>query len=140
MSRVAFAASTCGGDDTVVGMVVVRETSTLFTVCENGYGKRTDIENYRSQSRGGVGLKDIKTSERNGKVVALKAVQDDDDLMLITANGMVIRTGLEDIRSIGRNTQGVRLINLKEGDKLVAAEKIAAEDLEEESESSAPQD
>ena len=122
------------GDDVVVGMVIVEEKSALFTVCENGYGKRTGIDNYRSQTRGGVGLKNIKASARNGKVVALKAVQNDDDLMLITANGMVIRTGLDEIRSIGRNTQGVRLINLKEGDKLVAAEKIAAEDLENEDE------
>lgn len=118
--------------DEVVGMVIVEEKSALFTVCENGYGKRTGIENYKAQSRGGVGLKNIKTSERNGKVVALKAVHSGDDLMLITANGMIIRTGLDEIRSIGRNTQGVRLIKLKEGDKLVAAEKIAAEDLEDE--------
>jgi DNA gyrase subunit A len=122
------------GGDTVVGMVIVEEKSALFTVCENGYGKRTGIENYKAQSRGGLGLKNIKTSDRNGKVVALKAVQSEDDLMLITANGMIIRTGLDEIRSIGRNTQGVRLINLKEGDKLVAAEKIAAEDLEDEGE------
>ncbi len=124
------------GGDTVVGMVIVEEKSALFTVCENGYGKRTGIENYKAQSRGGLGLKNIKTSDRNGKVVALKAVQSEDDLMLITANGMIIRTGLDEIRSIGRNTQGVRLINLKEGDKLVAAEKIAAEDLEDEGEGS----
>jgi DNA gyrase subunit A len=116
--------------DEVVGMVIPDEKAALFTVCENGYGKRTGVENYRSQTRGGVGLKNIKTSARNGKVVALKSVQTGDDLMLITANGMIIRTGLEEIRSIGRNTQGVRLINLKEDDKLVAAEKIAAEDLE----------
>jgi DNA gyrase subunit A len=122
------------GDDTVVGMVIVRKKASLFTVCENGYGKRTSLDSYRSQARGGVGLKDIKTSARNGKVVALKAVQSDDDLMLITANGMIIRTGLDDIRSIGRNTQGVRVIKLKEGDKLVAAEKIAAEELDSESE------
>ena len=116
--------------DEVVGMVIPEEKAALFTVCENGYGKRTGVENYRSQTRGGVGLKNIKTSARNGKVVSLKSVQTGDDLMLITANGMIIRTGLEQIRSIGRNTQGVRLIKLKEGDKLVAAEKIAAEDLE----------
>ncbi len=122
------------GSDTVVGMVIVTENASLFTLCENGYGKRTDLDSYRSQTRGGVGLKDIKTSARNGKVVTLKAVQSDDDLMLITANGMIIRTGLEDIRSIGRNTQGVRLISLKEGDKLVAAEKIPAEELEDGSE------
>ena len=112
--------------DALVGMVIVEEKSALFTVCENGYGKRTGLENYRPQSRGGVGLKNIKTSARNGKVVALKAVHSRDDLMMITANGIIIRTGLDQIRSIGRNTQGVRLINLKEGDKLVAAEKIVS--------------
>jgi DNA gyrase subunit A len=114
--------------DAVVGMVIVEEKAALFTVCENGYGKRTGLENYRPQSRGGVGLKNIKTSSRNGKVVALQAVQSKDDLMMITANGMIIRTGLDEIRSIGRNTQGVRLINLKPDDKLVAAEKIVAEE------------
>ncbi|MBN2138914.1 MAG: DNA gyrase subunit A [Sedimentisphaerales bacterium] len=114
--------------DAVVGMVIVEEKAALFTLCENGYGKRTGIENYRPQSRGGVGLKNIKTSTRNGKVVALKAVQSRDDLMMITAKGMIIRTGLDEIRSIGRNTQGVRLIKLKPGDKLVAAEKIMPED------------
>jgi DNA gyrase subunit A len=114
--------------DAVVDMVIVEEKAALFTVCENGYGKRTGLENYRPQSRGGVGLKNIKTSDRNGKVVALKAVQNKDDLMMITATGMIIRTGLDEIRSIGRNTQGVRLIKLKPGDKLVAAEKIIADD------------
>jgi len=108
-------------------MVIVEEKASLFTVCENGYGKRTAIENYRPQGRGGVGLKNIRTTARNGKVVALEAVQSSDDLMLITAQGMIIRTGLDQIRSIGRNTQGVRLIKLKSGDKLVAAEKIVAE-------------
>jgi DNA gyrase subunit A len=114
--------------DAVVDMVIVEEKAALFTICENGYGKRTGLDNYRPQSRGGVGLKNIKTSTRNGKVVALKAVQSKDDLMMITAQGMIIRTGLDQIRSIGRNTQGVRLINLKPGDKLVAAAKIASED------------
>jgi len=116
--------------DAVVGMVIVEEKAALFTVCENGYGKRTGLENYRPQSRGGIGLKNIKTSSRNGKVVALQAVQSKDDLMMITANGMIIRTGLDEIRSIGRNTQGVRLIKLKPGDKLVAAEKIVSEEEE----------
>jgi len=114
--------------DAVVDMVIVEEKAALFTLCENGYGKRTGLENYRPQSRGGVGLKNIKTTARNGKVVALKAIQSKDDLMMITATGMIIRTGLDQIRSIGRNTQGVRLIKLKPGDKLVAAEKIIAED------------
>ena len=114
--------------DAVVGMVIVEEKAALFTICENGYGKRTGLENYRSQSRGGVGLKNIKTTDRNGKVVALKAVQNKDDLMMITAHGMIIRTGLDQIRSIGRNTQGVRLIKLKADDKLVAAAKIISEE------------
>jgi DNA gyrase subunit A len=114
--------------DAVVGMVIVEEKAALFTVCENGYGKRTGLENYRPQSRGGVGLKNIKTTARNGKVVALQAVQGKDDLMMITAQGMIIRTGLDEIRSIGRNTQGVRLIKLKPGDKLVAAEKICPDE------------
>ncbi|MHC4071079.1 MAG: DNA gyrase subunit A [Planctomycetota bacterium] len=113
--------------DAVVDMVIVEEKAALFTVCENGYGKRTSLESYRPQSRGGLGLKNIKTTDRNGKVVALKAVHGKDDLMMITANGIIIRTGLDQIRSIGRNTQGVRLIKLKPGDKLVAAEKIVSE-------------
>jgi DNA gyrase subunit A len=113
--------------DTVVDMIVAEENASLLTVCENGYGKRTSLDDYRSQSRGGIGLINIKTTERNGKVVALKAVQDANELMMITANGIIIRTGLEQIRSIGRNTQGVRLIKLKAGDKLVAAEKIVTE-------------
>jgi len=114
--------------DTVVGMIIAEKDASLLTVCENGYGKRTTLDNYRSQSRGGVGLKNIKTSERNGLVVAIKAVQNDDDIMLITAKGIIIRTGLDQIRSIGRNTQGVRLIKLDAGDKLVAADKIAPEE------------
>jgi len=112
--------------DFVVDMVIAEEKASLLTVCENGYGKRTSLDNYRLQSRGGLGLINIKTTARNGKVVALKAVQNEDELMMITANGIIIRTGLEQVRSIGRNTQGVRLIKLKAGDKLVAAEKIVS--------------
>ena len=112
--------------DVVVGMVIPGENACLLTVCEKGYGKKTELAGYRTQSRGGLGLINIKTTARNGKVVALKAVKDDDELIMITASGIVIRTGLDQIRSIGRNTQGVRLIKLKAGDKLVAAEKIAS--------------
>jgi DNA gyrase subunit A len=117
--------------DTVVGMVIAEKGASLLTVCEKGYGKRTSLADYRVQNRGGIGLINIKTTARNGKVVTLKAVQDKDELMMITANGMIIRTGLEELRSIGRNTQGVRLINLKAGDKLVAAEKISPETIDE---------
>ncbi len=114
-------------DDQVVDMVVAKPGSSLLTVCENGYGKRTDLKDYRRQKRGGIGLINIKTTERNGKVVALKAVTDDDDLMLISAKGIIIRTGLEQIRDIGRNTQGVRLIRLDKGDKLVAVARVVKE-------------
>jgi len=113
--------------DVVVAMVVAEENASLLTMCENGYGKRTSLDDYRPQKRGGIGLINIKTSERNGKVVTLMAVADKDDLMMITAGGIIIRTGLEQVRAIGRNTQGVRLIKLGDGDKLVAAEKIITE-------------
>ena len=113
--------------DMVVDMVIVEEGASLLTVCENGHGKRTDLNDYRSQSRGGLGLINIKTTSRNGKVVTLKAVHDEDELMMITAGGMIIRTGLEEVRTIGRNTAGVRMIRLKPGDKLVATERLATD-------------
>jgi DNA gyrase subunit A len=115
------------GKDNVVGMVIAEKGASLLTVCEEGYGKRTSLGDYRCQNRGGIGLINIKTTARNGKVVTLKTIRGEDELMMITANGMIIRTGLEQIRSIGRNTQGVRLIKLKAGDKLVAAEKISSD-------------
>ncbi|MHC4365403.1 MAG: DNA gyrase subunit A [Planctomycetota bacterium] len=113
--------------DAVVDMVIPEKKASLLTVCEKGYGKRTGLDDYRQQSRGGIGLINIKTTARNGKVVALKAVHGRDELMMITANGMIIRTGLDQVRTIGRATQGVRLIKLKAGDKLVAVEKIVTE-------------
>ena len=125
-------------EDEVVDMVVVEPNASLLTVCERGYGKRTALEDYRVQSRGGIGLINIKTTDRNGKVVALKAVHDDDELMMITANGMIVRTGLEEVRAIGRNTAGVRMISLKEGDKLVAVARLMVEAMDQDS-SSAPE-
>jgi len=115
--------------DGVVDMVVAESGASLLTVCENGYGKRTGLADYRAQKRGGLGLINIKTTERNGRVVALKAVRRADELMMITARGIVIRMGLKQVRQIGRNTQGIRLMKLAEGDKFVAAEKIVAEGL-----------
>jgi len=114
--------------DKVVDMIVTRSGSSLLTVCENGHGKRTDLDDYRRQKRGGIGLINIKTTDRNGKVVALKAVGDQDDLMLISAKGIIMRTGLEQLREIGRNTQGVRLIRLDSGDKLVAVARVVKEE------------
>ena len=119
-------------DDKVVGMVIAEEETSLLTVCEKGYGKRTELADYRIQSRGGKGLINIKTTQRNGKVVTIKAVHDEDELMMITAHGMIVRTGLDEVRAIGRNTAGVRMISLKDGDYLVAAERLIIEDDEDE--------
>jgi DNA gyrase subunit A len=112
-------------DDEVVAMEVVRPGGTLLTVAQNGYGKRTDLEEYRVQSRGGVGIINIQTSDRNGKVVGIAYVNEDDQVMLISQQGMVLRTRAGDIRAIGRATQGVRLIEMEEGDAVVAVAKLA---------------
>ena len=119
------------GDDKVKGIVVVDKNATLLTVCENGFGKRTDYSEYSVQRRSGQGVINIKTSERNGKVVALMNVSDGDELMMMTAKGMIIRTAINTIRSIGRNTQGVTLISLKAGDKLVSVAPVIGVDEEE---------
>lgn len=114
--------------DEVVDLATGEPRGSLLTVCEQGYGKRTVMEEYRQQSRGGIGIINIKTTERNGKVVAAKTVRDEDELMLITAKGIIIRFALKDIRPIGRNTQGVRLIRVDEGDKLVAVARLVPEE------------
>jgi DNA gyrase subunit A len=117
--------------DEVVAMEVVREGGTVLTVAQNGYGKRTELEEYRLQSRGGVGIINIQTSDRNGKVVGIAYVHDDDELMLISQFGMILRTKAGDIRTIGRATQGVRLIEMEEGDAVVSVAKLAEKDDEE---------
>lgn len=124
---------TLAGEDSVVSMVAINPGDSLLTVCENGFGKRTGIGEYRKTRRGGKGVINIKVTHRNGRVVAIQAVGDDDELMMITANGMMLRTDLQAVRAIGRATQGVRLIRLDQGDRVVAVAKIAPE--EEESES-----
>jgi DNA gyrase subunit A len=111
--------------DEVVAMEVVREGGTVLTVAQNGYGKRTELEEYRLQSRGGVGIINIQTSDRNGKVVGIAYVHDDDELMLISQQGMILRMKAGDIRTIGRATQGVRLIEMEEGDAVVSVAKLA---------------
>jgi DNA gyrase subunit A len=116
-----------GESDQVVGMAVIprEEPATLLTVCERGFGKRTPTSDYPTKNRGGKGVITIKTTERNGKVVSLRLVSDDDDLMLITDGGKLIRMPVDGIPTIGRNTQGVRLIRLEEAEKVVAMERIA---------------
>ena len=117
-------------DDEVVAMDVVREGGTLLTVAQNGYGKRTELEEYRLQSRGGVGIINIQTSDRNGKVVGIAYVHDDDELMIISQQGMILRMRAGDVRAIGRATQGVRLIEMEEGDEVVAIAKLAEKEVE----------
>jgi DNA gyrase subunit A len=118
--------------DEVVGMIVANgddDSASLLTVCANGYGKRTSLTEYRAQNRGGKGLIDIQTSERNGPVVAVNKVTDDDEVMLTTSRGMVIRTRVSAMRTIGRNTQGVRLIKLDEGDTVSSLAKLPEDEL-----------
>ncbi len=124
---------TLTGDDEVVSIDIVDTDSTMMVITENGYGKRTSFEEYRTQSRGGKGIISIQTTERNGKVVSAHAVTDEHRLMLISEGGQMICIGASDLRIIGRNTQGVRLFNLKEGDKLVSAALLDPEEVEQES-------
>jgi DNA gyrase subunit A len=125
--------------DSVVDINTVDRGATLLAVCENGYGKRTDFDEYPRQNRGGYGVINIRTTRRNGKVVALRDVFDSDELMVITHHGMIIRTPVKPIRTIGRATQGVRLINLKEGDKVVAVARIGERDDDEDTERETPE-
>lgn len=113
--------------DKVVGMETLREGATILTVTENGYGKRTLTDEYRSQTRGGKGILTIKTTERNGPVVYAYQVTDQDQLMIITGHGKIIRLRAAEISVIGRNTQGVKLINLGEGEKVVGVAKVMDE-------------
>ena len=111
-------------DNAVVGMETISEGATILTVTENGYGKRTKTDEYPRQARGGQGVFTIKTSERNGPVVYSYQVSDQDQLMIITGHGKIIRIRAADISVIGRNTQGVKLINLGEGEKVVGVAKL----------------
>jgi DNA gyrase subunit A len=117
-----------GDDDAIIGMEAIGEGATILTVTENGYGKRTNTPEYRIQGRGGQGIITIKTTERNGDVVGMKEVSDDDEVMLITDQGTIIRMKIKGISVIGRNTQGVRLINVEKGEKVVGVAHLAEEE------------
>ncbi|MDA3904310.1 MAG: DNA gyrase subunit A [Desulfuromusa sp.] len=121
---------TLAADDVVIGLqsVTANTVLALVTVTENGYGKRTDIGEYRVQSRGGKGIITIKTSERNGGVVAIRMVDDESDLMFITNRGKLLRTKVKNIRAIGRNTQGVRMMVLENDELIVSVAKLAEKD------------
>ena len=108
--------------DKVIGVAIARDS--LLSVTENGYGKRTDIKEYNVINRGGLGVINIKTSERNGKVIGVKSVKSEDDLMLVTKKGTLIRVSAKNISKIGRNTQGVRIMKLGAGDKVISVARV----------------
>ncbi|MGE0481888.1 MAG: DNA gyrase subunit A [Phycisphaerae bacterium] len=114
-------------DDRVVDMAAITTGMSLLTVCEKGFGKRTEIEEYRLTHRGGKGVINVRVTDKNGPVVALKAVTDDDQLMLITSAGTLLRTAVSALRDIGRATQGVRLIRVEENDRVVAVARMVSE-------------
>jgi DNA gyrase subunit A len=116
--------------DRVVGVVVADPSATLITGCGAGYGKRTPVEDYPVQGRGGQGVINIRTEGRNGDVVGVGLAREGDEVLFITQTGMLVRTPVAEISTMGRNTQGVRLVNLKEGDRLVALEIVSEQDLE----------
>ena len=118
-------------DDEVVAMEVLEPGGTILSVTEQGYGKRTEIDEYRLQSRGGVGIINIQTSDRNGKVIGVAHVSDDTELMLITQQGKILRMAAKDIRTIGRATQGVKLIDIEGDDHAVSIARLAEKDEEE---------
>lgn len=144
------------GDDRVVGMVVADPDASLLTVCENGYGKRTKFgpnassgeedgaeeessssSRYRTQKRGGKGLRDIRTSERNGQVIGIARVTDEDEIFMMTAKGKLQRVSAGDVGVIGRNTQGVRIMNVDDGDSLIAVVRVPPEEESEDAEGEA---
>ncbi len=122
-----------GGDDEVVGMIVVNnsETETIMVVSENGYGKRSQVEDYRKTNRGGKGVKTLNITDKTGRLVSIKNVTDDNDLMIINKSGITIRLAVAECRVMGRNTQGVRLINLtKKNDVIASVCKVMSSELE----------
>ncbi len=116
------------GDDYVVGMDIVSDDAALLTITENGFGKRTEFNEYRKMNRAGQGVITIISSIRNGLVVDVKAINESDELMITTSNGIIIRVPVSDIRVQGRNTQGVKIMNVKPGDKVMAVARVVGED------------
>jgi DNA gyrase subunit A len=116
------------GDDRVIGMVVIRRDSTLLVVSEKALGKRSELAEYRVQHRGGKGIITLRHTDKTGDIVALKEVLPDDELMLITRHGVIIRVPVDSIRVIGRNTQGVRIMNLDEGDVVMDVARVVKEE------------
>ena len=113
-----------GDNDSIVGLEVVNGDESVLIVCENGYGKRSSVEDFRQTNRGGSGVRSIIVSERNGKVIGACTVVDSDGIVMMSSQGQTIRISMRDVRVMGRNTQGVRLANLKDGNRLVVIQKI----------------
>ena len=122
---------TLADGDEVVGMEILSPGATILTITEKGYGKRTPLEDYRLQRRGGQGVITIRTTDRNGKVVRVAQVVGDDEVMLITDGGKVLRCLVKGISTMGRATQGVRVMNLGDGERLVSMARIAERDEDE---------
>jgi len=117
-----------GPKDEVVGMVTAKPgEQDILVISKNGFGKRSNLEDYRFTNRGGKGVKTINITDKTGDLIAMKAVTDDDDLMIITENGIAIRLAVRGVRVMGRNTQGVRLINLREEDQIAAATQVPSQ-------------
>lgn len=121
-----------GPKDEVIGMIVAKQgEQDIMVVSQNGYGKRSVLDDYRMTNRGGKGVKTINITEKTGELIAIKAVTDDDDLMIITEVGIAIRLSVSTVRVMGRNTQGVKLINLREDDHIAAATQVPSDNGEE---------
>lgn len=111
-------------NDSIIGCEVVNGDETVLVVCENGFGKRSNVEDFRQTNRGGVGVRSIITSERNGNVVSALCINDTDSIIMMSSTGQTVRINMKDLRVLGRNTQGVKLANLKDGDYLIAVQKV----------------
>ena len=115
-------------DDFVIGMLTVRREGQVLVVSSNGFGKRSDLQEYREQKRGGKGVFTLKANQKTGKLVSIMEVVDEDDLMIITSQGIMIRQSIKNINIIGRNTQGVKLIRLDEKSSIASVTKVIKEE------------
>lgn len=125
-------------EDSIVGCEIVKGSETVLVVCENGFGKRSLVEDFRHTNRGGVGVRSIVTSERNGNVIGALCVADQDSVLMMSASGQTVRISMKELRVLGRNTQGVKLVNLKEKDYLIAIQKVEGSENEEQGEVESP--
>jgi DNA gyrase subunit A len=117
-----------GKKDKVIAMEIARKDTTVLTVTSQGFAKRTAIDQYRKQSRGGKGIKNVNVTKKNGEAVGMKAVSDNDELMVMTEKGMIVRCAVKDIRTTGRSTQGVRIIKLDSGDSVANIAQVVPEE------------